>query len=191
VAATATSSFFTPVIGCEVTTAKGHFNAFPIKLGSQVPNFQIEDWPSLMQSIRGTQGVQVVILNHPRNVHSNFQPFAATNFNAVTGENLRGPEFSFDAIEVANSSAMQSDWMVNFRDWFALLNYGYRVTGVGSSDGHDVSRYIVGQGATWLDDWNPKSTSTRRAAVSQWARAGKPDCSRSHGQRFGNRLWGR
>jgi hypothetical protein len=33
--------------------------------------------------------------------------------------------------------------MINFRDWFAL-SYGYRVTGVGSSDGHDVVG-IVGQ----------------------------------------------
>jgi hypothetical protein len=100
----------------------------------------------------------VVVLNHPRNIHSSFQPFAATNFNAVTGENLRGFEFpAFDAMEVANSSALQSDWMINFLDWFAVLNYGYRYTGVGSSDGHDVSRYIVGQGRTYIacDDRDP------------------------------------
>lgn len=151
------ANFFTPVIGCETTTAKGHFNSFPIVTGSRVPDFRVNDWPSLMQSIRSTPGVQVVILNHPRNVHSNFQPFAATNFNAVTGENLRGPEYTFDAIEVANSSALQSDWMLNFRDWFALLNFGYRVTAVGSSDCHDVSRYIVGQGRSYVmcDDSNP------------------------------------
>lgn len=141
---------FTPVIGCEVTTARGHFNVFPIVPNSPVPDRQILDWPRLMQAIRATPGVRVVILNHPRNIHSNFQPFAATNFNRVTGLNLRGPEFSFDAIEVLNSSALQSDWMINFRDWMALLNYGYRVTAVGSSDCHDVSRYIVGQGRTYL-----------------------------------------
>src|SRR5947199_9375196 len=103
-----------------------------------------------MASFRETPGVQVIVLNHPRNIHNNFQPFAATNFNAVTGRNLRGFEFSFDAVEVANSSALQSDWMLSFRDWFALLNYGCRVTAVGSSDAHDVSRYIVGQGRTYI-----------------------------------------
>ncbi|MEW6159710.1 MAG: CehA/McbA family metallohydrolase, partial [Verrucomicrobiota bacterium] len=143
-------TFFTSVIGCETTTAKGHFNSFPIQAGSRVPDFRITDWPKLMENIRGTPGVRVVILNHPRNVHHNFQPFAATNFNAVTGENLRGFEFSFDAIELVNSSALQSDIWLAFHDWFALLNYGYRVTGVGSSDGHDVSRYIVGQGRTYV-----------------------------------------
>jgi len=165
VAATGTAKYFTPVVGCEVTTAKGHFNVFPIKLGSRVPDFRIEDWPPLMESIRGTPGVRVAILNHPRNIHTDFQPFAATNFNAITGENLRGPEFTFDAIELVNSSALQSDWMLNFRDWFALLNYGYRVTGVGSSDGHDVSRYIVGQGRSYVlcDDSNPGAIDIEQA----------------------------
>jgi len=95
-------------------------------------------------------GVRVVVLNHPRNIHSNFQPFAEKNFNPVTGENRRGFEFSFDAVEVVNSSALQSDLMLTFRDWFALLNYGYHVTAVGSSDCHDVSRYIVGQGRSYV-----------------------------------------
>jgi hypothetical protein len=143
-------SYFTPVIGCEVTTRKGHFNIFPVQPGSRVPNPLVEDWPRLMESIRATPGVRVAVLNHPRNVHNGFQPFAPTNFNAVSGENLRGPEFTFDCIELVNSSALQSDLMLAFRDWFALLNHGYRIFGVGSSDCHDVSRYIVGQGRTYV-----------------------------------------
>src|SRR5206468_7689271 len=59
---------FTPVIGCEVTTDSGHFNVFPIARNSGAPDFQIADWPNLMRSIRGTPGVRVVVLNHPRNV---------------------------------------------------------------------------------------------------------------------------
>jgi hypothetical protein len=144
------SPFFTPVSGDEVTTATGHFNIFPIDPAAKAPDFKITDWPRLMTGLRATPQVRVVILNHPRNVHSGFQPFAPTNFNAVTGDNFRGPEFSFDAMEVLNSSAQQSDFMLVFRDWFALLNHGYRITGVGSSDGHDVSRYIVGQGRTYI-----------------------------------------
>jgi hypothetical protein len=112
-----------------------------------------------MTELRGTPGVRVVVLNHPRNVHNGFQPFAATNYNHVTGENKRGPDFSFDAMELMNSSAQQTDYLLVYRDWFALLNYGYRITGVGSSDCHDVSRYIVGQGRTYIacPDENPAS----------------------------------
>lgn len=143
-------STLTPVIGNEVTTGAGHFNVFPIQPGSRVPDHQIQDWPALMKELRATPGSRVIVLNHPRNVHSNFQPFGARNFNPVTGENRRGPAFSFDAVEVLNSSALQSDLMIGFRDWFAMLNHGYRVTAVASSDSHDVSRYIVGQGRTYV-----------------------------------------
>jgi hypothetical protein len=143
-------SYFTPVIGNEVTTRKGHFNVFPVEPGSRVPDFRIEHWPALMESIRNTPGVQVVILNHPRDLHSNFRPFGEENLNRVTGENRHGFEFTFDAVELVNSSALQSDLMQVFDDWFALLNHGYRVAGVASSDGHDVSRYIVGQGRTYV-----------------------------------------
>lgn len=151
------TNYFTPVTGNEITTDAGHFNIFPVRPGARVPDFKIIDWPRLMAAMRATPDVRVVVLNHPRNVHNNFQPFAATNFNAVTGENKRGPEFTFDAMEVMNSSAQQSDTMLVYRDWFALLNHGYRITAVGSSDGHDVSRYIVGQGRTYIacPDTNP------------------------------------
>jgi hypothetical protein len=149
--------YFTPVTGNEVTTSAGHFNIFPVELNARPPNYKITDWPELMEELRATPGVQVVVLNHPRNIHNNFQPFASSNYNNVTGENKRGPEFTFDAMELLNSSALQSDYMLVYRGWFALLNHGYRVTGVGSSDGHDVSRYIIGQGRTYIacDDSDP------------------------------------
>jgi hypothetical protein len=98
-----------------------------------------------------------VVLNHPRDTHNGFIPFAPENFDATSGDNLRGPDFTFDAVEVCNSGTLQSDFMRSFRDWFALLNHGYRVTAVGSSDSHDVSRFIVGQGRTYIacDDSKP------------------------------------
>src|SRR5439155_669263 len=157
--------YFTPVVGDEVTTGKGHFNAFPVLPGNPPPDFKIENWPSLTEAIRATPGVQVVVLNHPTDTHNGFCPFAATNFNRVTGENLRGFEFSFDCVEVVNSGALRSDLMETFRDWFALLNYGYRVTGVGASDSHDVSRFIVGQGRTYIrcDDHDPSAIDVDEA----------------------------
>jgi hypothetical protein len=159
--------YFTPVHGDEVTTSHAHFNIFPLPAGSRAPNWRIDHWPDLINEFR-TAGAKVVILNHPRNIHNKFQPFAATNFNAKTGENLRGFEFTFDAVEVVNSSALQTDWMINFTDWMALLNYGYRVTGVGSSDGHDVSRYIIGQGRTYIacDDSDPSRINIEAACES-------------------------
>ena len=53
-------------------------------------------------------------------------------------------------MEVINSGAMQSDPMQPVRDWMALRNRGERITAVGASDSHDVARYIVGQGRTYI-----------------------------------------
>ncbi len=159
---------FTPVIGDEVTTPSGHFNVFPILSGTSPPPFKTTNWTDLLRGIRGTPSVQFVILNHPRDLHSNFRPFDPKNFDPATGANRRGPEFSFDGLELINSGALQSDFMRIYRDWFALLNYGYKITGVGASDCHDVNRYIVGQGRTYLrvPDRDPAHLDVNRACAS-------------------------
>jgi hypothetical protein len=170
---TKTARFFTPVPGNEVTTAKGHFNIFPIAAGSPVVDYKLADWPTLMEAMRRTPDVQVVILNHPTDLHSNFRPFASTNFVSLTGRNLRGFDFSFDAMEVINSGAMQTHWMEPYNAWFGLLNHGYKVTGVGGSDSHDVSRFIVGQGRTYIqcDDSDASKIDIGQACRS--VRAGR------------------
>lgn len=148
---------FTSVAGNEVTTKAGHFNAFPIKPGSALPNSKVEDWTVLLQSIRGTPGVQVITLNHPRDLHTNFIPFGLLNLNPVSGDHFRAGDLNFDAVEVVTSAAMQSDIELQYRDWFALLNHGYKLCGIASSDSHDVSRFILGQGRTYVacDDSRP------------------------------------
>jgi hypothetical protein len=151
------ASWFTPAIGNEVTTRAGHFNVFPIRPGSAVPDDTLTDWSRLFQALRDIPAVRMIVLNHPRDLHSNFRPFDPANFNSVTGESRQGLEFGFNGLEVVNSGALQSDLMRVYRDWFALLNHGRRITAVGSSDCHDVNRHIVGQGRTYIysDDRNP------------------------------------
>ena len=143
------SAYFTPVIGDEVTTRTGHFNAFPFAAGTKPPDPNIAGWPDLLRAIRSAPGERVVVLNHPRDLHAGFRPFAPEQFNPVTGEHRRGP-LGVDAMEVINSGAMQSDPMQLVRDWMALRNRGERLTAVGASDSHDVARFIVGQGRTYI-----------------------------------------
>ncbi len=142
---------FTPIIGNEVTTKRGHFNAFPILPGARLVNSKEEDWSKLLPEIRATPGVKVITLNHPRDLHSGFIPFGEMQFNPKTGKHadadaLRG----VDAVEVVTSAAMQSDIHLLYRDWFALLNRGHRISAIASSDSHDVNRFIVGQGRTYV-----------------------------------------
>ncbi|MEN9574607.1 MAG: hypothetical protein RL514_2462 [Verrucomicrobiota bacterium] len=165
---TRTSAFFTAVSGNEVTTKGGHFNAFPIQPGSVVADFSVTNWSALLPAVRATPGVQVVTLNHPRDLHSGFVPLGSANFNPVSGAALRGQEFSFDGLEVITSAAMQSDLMLLFHDWFALLNHGHRPAALASSDTHDVSRFILGQGRTYVKcaDANPAAINAAEACRS-------------------------
>jgi hypothetical protein len=140
---------FTPVDGNEVTTDVGHFNIFPITGGSPAP-WKSKDWTEILRGIRATPGVRVVILNHPRGRHSNFVPMDAANFNPVSGRLLREGDLSVDAMELVNSGALRSDPLEVYRDWFALLNAGRRIVGVGSSDSHTVNYAIVGQSRTYV-----------------------------------------
>lgn len=147
---TGSAPFFTPVIGNEVTTKTGHFNAFPIRAGSRPPDFNTADWARLLTDIRATPGVRVITLNHPADNHSGFVPTDPKRFHPASGESRDGRPWDIDAIEVVTSAALQSDWMRPYRDWFAMLNRGRTTVGIGASDTHDVNRFILGQARTYI-----------------------------------------
>ena len=142
--------YFTPVVGNEVTTDVGHFNVFPLPSGGPVPEFRVIDWKGVTAALGKPVGPRTVILDHPRDQHGKFRPFGPERFLAATGEFLDGWDLPANAVEVVNSGALQSDVMLPVRDWFAFLNRGVLLTPVGASDSHDVSRYIVGQGRTYI-----------------------------------------
>jgi hypothetical protein len=145
------SDRFTSVVGNEVTTKHGHFNAFPIAPGAPVVDHNKDDWSVLIPAMRGTPGVKVITLNHPRDLHSGFVPLGGLQFSPQTGKHRQAEALQgVDALEVITSAAMQSDIHLLYRDWFALLNRGHRLAAVGSSDSHDVSRFILGQGRTYV-----------------------------------------
>ncbi|MBL9142791.1 MAG: CehA/McbA family metallohydrolase [Verrucomicrobiaceae bacterium] len=141
---------FTPVIGNEVTTKHGHFNAFPVPANAPVVDAKQENWAQLIPAIRSMPGVQVITLNHPRDLHSGFVPLGGLHFNPKTGRHRDAEAMDIDAIEVVTSAAMQSDVHLLYRDWFAMLNRGHRFAAVASSDSHDVNRFILGQGRTYV-----------------------------------------
>lgn len=160
--------YFTPVIGNEVTTKIGHFNVFPVEAGARVPNHNLADWGAILDDIDRTPGVKVAILNHARDLHAGTRPFGPKLFNAAVGENLDSWPMRFNAMEVVNSSATQTDVLRLLHDWMALLNRGRHVTPVGSSDSHDVGRHFVGQGRTYIrcDDRDPGNIDVDAAVNS-------------------------
>ncbi|HEY7311632.1 MAG TPA: CehA/McbA family metallohydrolase [Gemmataceae bacterium] len=159
---------FTLVTGNEVTTAVGHFNIWPVRAGGPVPDAAAKDWKSLFAGIAERTRAKVVILNHPCDLHSGFRPFGPRHHLALTGERLDGWELRANGMEVVNSGAQQTDVMRPYRDWFGLLNRGVFLTPVGASDSHDVSRFIVGQGRTYIRcrDDRPGDINVSAAAES-------------------------
>lgn len=145
------ADLFTSVVGNEVTTKHGHFNAFPVSPDAPVVNPNEEDWSKLLPAIRATPGVKVITLNHPRDLHSGFVPLGGVQFNSQTGRHRQADALKdVNAMEVITSAAMQSDIHLLYRDWFVLLNRGHRIAAVASSDSHDVNRFILGQGRTYV-----------------------------------------
>ena len=166
-------SRFTPVIGNEVTTPVGHFNIFPVAPGAAVPDHTGTDWPSVFAAIGKVDDVQVVILNHGRDLHSQVRPLGPAWHHALVGDNLRGWPIGFNAMEIVNSAATQSDPLQLFHDWLGLLNHGHRVTPIGSSDSHDVGRHFVGQARTYIRSPDKDVGKIDRVAAARQMVAGR------------------
>ncbi|MDB5323340.1 MAG: hypothetical protein JWN40_4971 [Phycisphaerales bacterium] len=161
--------YFTPVIGNEVTTPKlGHFNVFPIDKTAKLIDFRAATWAKLFANIDALAPGAVVILNHARDTHGGFRPFDPSRHIALTGEDLDGQLLRANAMEVINSGATLNDPLLLYRDWMACLNRGLSLTPIGASDSHDVTRFIVGQGRTYVraDDKDPGHIDVKQAIES-------------------------
>jgi hypothetical protein len=145
----ALEAHFTPVVGNEVSTPIGHFNAFPLDPDGEVPLHDSNDWVALVEDMRA-KGALAVILNHPRWPAHDTGPFGKFGLDQATGQRrTTGTPFLFDAMELVNSTTDTVAPMVLFEDWFSLLNKGERVFAVGSSDSHTVGD-PVGRGRTYV-----------------------------------------
>jgi hypothetical protein len=142
------NKYFTLVTGNEVTTKVGHFNVFPLSASATPFDTQVENWRDLKSKLRPDRSI--VILNHANDIHNDFRPFDPSRHVSFAGVNLEGQPFPANAMEVINSGSQQTDAMQLFHQWMGMLNSGQVITPVGSSDSHDVSRYIVGQGRTYI-----------------------------------------
>ena len=168
---------FTLITGNEYTTRVGHFNLFPVNPDSTVPSINVGNWKEVKEQLSNDTPRQAIILNHARDAHYNFTPFSSARHEQATGKDLEGWPFPANAMEVINSGSQQHDIMVLYHDWFGMLNGGHNITPVGSSDSHDVGRFIVGQARTYVkhDGTDPGRIDTR--AVSDSFLAGKANVS--------------
>jgi hypothetical protein len=136
------------VIGDEVTTrepAWGHFNVFPLAAGGEPVPFRGVTPHALFSAARvaGPLGPETIVqVNHPR--MGNIGYFDLLRFDP---EDVKGwarrvtvADTTFEAIEVFNGDHYNAIPKVEecMRDWYALLDAGYRVTATGNSDSHKL-----------------------------------------------------
>jgi hypothetical protein len=152
--------WFTPVTGNELTTTRGHFNIFPADATAKPPDHHSPDWKRLSEMLAAEKS-PVVILNHGEDIHNNFRPFDPSRHIAVAGMMLQDSIFPANAMEVMNSGSQQHDILKLYHDWFGMMNRGYFITPVGSSDSHDVNRFMVGQARTYI-----KAADTNFSAIN-------------------------
>lgn len=139
---------FTAVVGNEVTTPIGHFNAFPLDPADAVPPHDLHDWVQIVTGMR-EHGARVIILNHPRWPKIETGPLGTYHLDRDSGEREGPAQLGVTGIEVINSGCLEPDPTFLLVDWFALLNRGERIIAVGTSDSHTVGD-IVGQGRTYV-----------------------------------------
>lgn len=148
--ATDVSAYFTPVTGDELTTRFGHFNIFKTDSKEAAFNPDIQSWNDIVSKIKNSDNHLAVILNHARDIHNEFTPFDPSHHISSAGYSTLNWALPANAMEVMNSGSQQTNIINLYNDWFGMLNHGRFLTPVGSSDSHDVSRFTVGQGRTYI-----------------------------------------
>jgi hypothetical protein len=155
-----------PIVGNEISTPLGHFNAFPVDPAAPVFPPQIDSAPALFRLIRGhDNGLRVrtlIQVNHPR--WAGIDYFGEVDLDPVAGT-TDSPRWSpgFDSLEVFNENAGwgyeeagiepvesgESRHSV-LEDWFRLLDRGVRAAAVGNSDSHHVRAVLAGYPRNFL-----------------------------------------
>lgn len=134
--------WITAITGDELTTPVGHFNIIPASAAA-LPSHDVKTWKEVKENLDKLPGKKVVILNHARDEHNGVRPIDSLQSRTVTSR-------PFNAMEVMNSGSQQTDPRQLYTDWLTLMSKGVFLTPIGSSDSHDVSRFIVGQSRTYV-----------------------------------------
>lgn len=145
----------TVLAGCEVTTPEViHFNTYPMErhpgeMGHGVINAIAPSASPLFAASREKNPGVVLQVNHPRAGNLGyFNNFALDLETAATA--LTDLDMSFDLLEVLNGPYYYSSNQAAIEDWLHLLNRGYIIPIVGSSDSHGIDRGEPGYSRTYV-----------------------------------------
>jgi hypothetical protein len=157
----------TSMVGNEVSTPAGHFNAFPLDAARPPVPSRLSAAPPLFRLLRAETNdlgvVPIIQVNHPR--WEGIDYFSQAELDETTGSS-DSPRWSpdFDAIEVLNENCLWgwadpenspgletgSQTHSSMQDWYALLDTGHRAIATGNSDSHSVKANFAGVPRNYL-----------------------------------------
>ncbi len=155
------------VTGVEVTTYNkgfGHFGVFPYPPWQAVPPFKHTSMNAIFRVVRAGDPARYFQLNHPR-LPKGIGYFANIGFDPKGPRSRIHNRIDFDGIEVYNGYDDERPERVEavLRDYWALLNFGWRYAATGSSDSHRIQFHWAGYPRTMVTvDPHPTPESEAR-----------------------------
>jgi hypothetical protein len=145
---------FLSVPGVEVTTygkGFGHFGVFPYPPAQPVPPFKHTSMNAIFRVVRAGDPARYFQLNHPR-LPNGIGYFANIGFDPRAPRTRVHNRIDFDGIEVFNGYDSERPERVDqvLRDYWALLDFGWRYTATGSSDSHRIQFHWAGYPRTMV-----------------------------------------
>lgn len=142
------------VTGVEVTTYSkgfGHFGVFPYPLWAPPPPFKHTTMNGIFRAVRTRAPDAYFQLNHPR-LPKGIGYFANLGFDPKAPRSHIHNRIDFDGIEVFNGYDSEKPERVQqvLRDYWALLDFGWRYTATGSSDSHRIQFHWAGYPRTMV-----------------------------------------
>jgi hypothetical protein len=137
------SSELVTMAGSEVSTVGtrfGHFNVFPLLVGSNV-KYDNTTPSELFADARRQSPDGILQVNHPRLGGPSLGYFNAYGLDTSGEASIAGYDAGFDTIEVYNGDEAYDLKLVKkvFADWLHLLVRGHRYAATGSSDSHNLA----------------------------------------------------
>jgi hypothetical protein len=141
--------------GVEITTygkGFGHFGVFPFPVGAPVPPFKHTNMAAIFKAVRSGDSARYFQLNHPR-LPKGIGYFNVIGFDPNAPRSQIRNRIDFDGIEIYNGYDSESPDRVDqvLRDYWSLLDFGWRYTATGSSDSHRIQFHWAGYPRTMVN----------------------------------------
>lgn len=143
------------ITGNEITHGNViHFNAYPLEINPEEElngaiNPEADEASLLFESNRAKNPNALIQVNHPRSGNIGyFNNYCLDPENASFAR--KNFDTSFEIMEVMNGPLLYESNAQTINDWFNLLNKGYRIFAVGSSDSHTIDKGEPGYSRTYV-----------------------------------------